>query len=416
MAWSSVAEVENGVLESKALKVPTPPQKIVFEQFQTGHGYKRAGGTGTLSDDTGDFVIGKQSLKFVTLGDEAYNEVGKESVGPYDFSNRDLRITFKVEGLAHVRTFEVFLSSDNQTTNNVHYPISIPVQPYIADGEWASVTISWGDLASNFAAGTINRAKINNVEFRLEDDNTAPVTFHVNEVAAVPRAASGVVSLVFDDGWESTYTRARPYMDKYGFRGSAAIIRDVVGTSGYVSVAQLRALQDLSLWDVVAHADTVANHNAGYGNLENAVVEAELKGIKRWLLDNGFKRRDLFVWPLGSYTASQMVMARRLFSVVRGTTGGAGGAAGPQETSPPGDNGRLRTWTIGNKTSAAEVATALTQCITHRSWLILSFHKIVASGASGGTETNEAAFKEIIDAVAASGVTVRTMAEVMEAA
>ncbi len=414
MAWSSVAEVENGVLESNALKVPPPPRKVVFEQFQAGHGYALTNGTATVADDTSDFVIGTRSLKVTTLGDEAYNQVGKKSVGPYDFANRDLRITFKVEGLAHVRTFEVFLSSDNQATNNVHYPISIPVQPYIADGEWANLTISWGDLANNFSAGSIERGKINNVEFRLEDDNTAPVTFHLNEVAAVPRAANGVVSLVFDDGWESTYTRARPLMDKYGFRGSSAIIRDIVGTANYMSLAQLRTLQDLSGWDIVAHADTVANHNAGYGNLENPVVEAEMKGIKRWLLDNGFKRRDVFVWPLGSYTASQMVMARRLFNVVRGTTGGAGGPSGPQETFPPGDNGRLRTWTIGHTATKKDLETALTQCATHRSWLLLAFHNIVASGAGSGTETNEAAFKEMVEAIAASGLQVKTVAEVME--
>ena len=414
MPWSSVAEVENGILESNALKVPPTARRVVFEQFQAGHGYTRSGGTATLSDDESDFVAGTQSLKVTTLGDEAYNQIGRQSVGPYDFTDRDLRITFKVEGLAHVRTFEVFLSSDNQETNNVHYPVSIPVQPYIADGEWASVTIIWGDLVNNFAPGTIDEDEVNNVEFRLEDDNTAPVTFHLNEVAAVQRESQGVVSIVFDDGWESTYTRGRPYMDRYGFRGSAAIIRDVIGTANYMTLAQLRTLQDLGGWDIVAHADTVANHNAGYGNLENPVVEAEMKGIKRWLLDNGFERRDVFVWPLGSFTPSQMVMARRLFNAVRGTTGGAGGASGPHETFPPGDNGRLRTWTIGNTDTAGEVEAALEQCATHRSWLLLAFHQIVAGGAESGTETNEAAFGEMIDAIAASGLAVKTVAEVME--
>lgn len=414
MAWSTVAEVERGVLETTSLKVPAPPQRQPLQQFQAGHGYEKSTGTGTLSDDTSDFVIGSQSLKLVTAGDEVQTHVRKKSTGPYDFTDKDLRVTFKVSGLAHVETFEIFLSSDNLATNNVHYPISIPVQPYIADGEWASVTISWGDLANNFPPGTISRSKVNFVEFRFEDDGTAPVTFHVNEIAAVPQAASGAVSIVFDDGWESTYTRARPHLDRYGFRASAALIRDVVGTSEYMSLAQLRALQDLSGWDMVAHADTVANHNAGYANLEDSVVEAELQGIKRWLTDNGFKRRDVFVWPRGSYTASQMVMARRFFNAVRGTTGGAGGASGPQETFPPGDNGRLRTWTIGNETSAAEVEAALAQCKAHDSWLLLAFHKIVASGAKEGTETNEAAFEEMVDAIAASGLPVKTVAEVME--
>jgi Polysaccharide deacetylase len=414
MAWTTVAEVEKGVLETTSQQVPVRAQKTVFQQFQSGHGYEKSAGTGTLSDDTTDFVVGTQSLKLVTLGDESQTHVRKKSVGPYDFTNRDLRVTFKVNGLAHVETFEIFLSSDNLSTNNVHYPISIPVQPYIADGEWASVTISWGDLANNFPPGTISRNKINYVEFRFEDDGAAPVTFHVNEVAAVPQAASGAVSIVFDDGWDSTYTRARPYMDKYGFRGSAALIRDVIGTANYMSMTQLRALQDMSGWDLVAHADTVANHNSGYGNLEDSVVETEFKGIKRWQTDNGFKRRDVFVWPLGSFTASQMVMARRYFDVVRGTTGGGGGSSGPQETFPPGDNGRLRCWTIGNTTTAKELETALTQCSTYKSWLILAFHKIVASGAKEGTETNESAFKEMVDKIALSGLPVKTMAEMMQ--
>jgi len=142
MAWSSFPEIEKAALELTSLKVPARAQKVVFQQFQAGHGYEKLAGTGTLSEDTTDFVIGTQSLKLATAGDGVQTQVRKKSVGPYDFTARDLRLTFKVEGLAHVGTFEVFLSSDNLATNNVHYPVSIPVQPYIADGEWAAVTIS----------------------------------------------------------------------------------------------------------------------------------------------------------------------------------------------------------------------------------------------------------------------------------
>ncbi len=414
MAWSSFPAVEKAALELTSLKLPARAQKTVFQQFQAGHGYEKSAGTGTLSDDTGDFVIGTQSLKFVTAGDEVQSHVRKKSVGPYDFTGRDLRITFKVAGLEHVATFEVFLSSDNLATNNVHYPISIPVQPYIADGEWATVTISWGDLVNNFPPGTITRSKVNFVEFRFEDDGVAPVTFHVNEVAAVPQPGTGVVSIVFDDGWESTYTRARPSLDKYGYRATAVIIRDLIGTGSYLSLAQLQALQTNSGWDIAAHADTVADHNAGFANLEDAVVEADMQGIKRWLIENGFKRRDLFAWPQGSFTASQMIIARRFFNGIRGTTGGSGGAAGPQETFPPGEAGRLRTWVIGSTATATDVGTALSQCATHKSWLILSFHEIVASGAEGGLQTDEATLEAMAEKIAASGLAVKTVAEVLE--
>jgi hypothetical protein len=414
MAWSSFAEVEKAALELTSLKVPARAQKTVFQQFQAGHGYEKSAGTGTLSEDTSDFVIGTQSLKYLTAGDEAESRVRKKSVGPYDFTGKDLRLTFKVSGLSHVNNFEVFLSSDNLATNNVHYPVSVPVQPYIADGEWAAITISWGDLANNFPPGSIARNKVNYVEFRFEDDGEAPVTFHVNEVAAVPQPSSGVVSIVFDDGWESGYTRARPYLDKYGYRATAVIIRDLINAGSYMSMAQLQALQTDSDWDIAAHADTVADHNAGFANLEDSVVEEDIQGIKRWLIENGFKRRDVFAWPQGSFTASQMVIARRFFNAIRGTTGGSGGGAGPQETFPPGENGRLRTWVIGNTATATDVETALSQCSTHKSWLILSFHQIVASGAETGLECNEATFKAMVDKIAAKGLAVKTVAEVLE--
>jgi Polysaccharide deacetylase len=350
----------------------------------------------------------------VTNGDEVQTRVRKKSVGPYDFTGKDLRVVFKVEGLAHVETFSIFLSSDNLSTTNVHYTISTPVQPLIADGEWAALTISWGDLVNNFPAGSIKRSAVNYIDLRFEDDEKAPVTFHINEIAAVPEQTTGIVSIVFDDGWESTYTKARPYMDKYGMRASSCIIRDIVGTANYMSLAQLEKLQQLSRWDICAHANTVANHNTGFANLENSVVEEELEGIKTWLSENGFKRRDLFVWPQGSFTASQMPLALEYFNAIRGTTGGKGGSAGAHEVFPPAENGRLRSWLVGNTATAAEVETALTQCATYKSWLILTYHRIVASGASTGTECNEATFKEMIDKVNASGLAVKTVAEVLE--
>jgi len=414
MAWSSFPEIEKAALELTSLKVPARPQKTVLQQFQAGHGYEKSEGTGTLSEDTTDFVIGTRSLKFVTAGDEVQSHVRKKSVGPYDFTGKDLQIVFKVEGLAHIGTFEVFLSSDNLATNNVHYPISIPVQPYVADGEWATMTISWGDLVNNFPPGTIARSKVNFVEFRFEDDGAAPVTFHVNEIAAVPQPGTGVVSIVFDDGWGSTYTRARPNLDRFGYRATAVIIRDLIGTANYLTLAQTLALQTNNGWDIAAHADTVADHNAGFANLSNSVVEADMQGIKRWLIENGFKRRDLFAWPQGSFTASQMVIARRFFNGIRGTTGGRGGATGPQETFPPGESSRLRTWVVGSTATAAELETALNQCSTHKSWLLLCFHELVASGAEGGQQTDEATFKAMIEKIAASGLAVKTVAEVLE--
>lgn len=57
MAWSSFAEIEKAALELTSLKVPARAQKVVFQQFEAGHGYEKSAGTGTLSEDTADFGV-----------------------------------------------------------------------------------------------------------------------------------------------------------------------------------------------------------------------------------------------------------------------------------------------------------------------------------------------------------------------
>ena len=315
----------------------------------------------------------------------------KKSVG-YDFSG-GLRLSSRSTG-RRTSALEALARATASPPRSVHYPVLDRAAVH-RRREWAADD-RWGDLV---ASSPRRRAGSNFVEFRFEDDGAAPVSFHVNEVAAVPQPGTGVVSDRLRRRL-GVHLLARPARPRHATATAptAVIIRDLVGTANYRDpAADCRRLQTDSGWDIAAHADTVADHNAGFANLEDPVVEADMQGIKRWLIDNGFKRRDLFAWPQGSFTASQMIIARRFFNGIRGTTGGSGGAAGPHETFPPGDNGRLRTWVIGVGETAADVETALSQCNTHRSWLILSFHEIVASGAEGGLQTNEATFKAMVD-------------------
>jgi hypothetical protein len=394
--------------------VPARPQRTIIQQFQPGYGWEKSG-TGTVSEDTVDFARRTQSLKIVTANDEISCKVFKKSISPaIDMTGKSLVVVFKTEQLAKIKEFEVFLSSDNLSTNNVHYTISTPAQPFAAEGEWASITISWGDFANNAPPGSINRAAINYIEIRVKDRNEGAATVRVNEISTVAEPPSGLVSLVFDDGWESHYTRARAVLDKYGYRGSCCVIRDRIGTSPYMSLTQLTALQNVAGWEICAHADTVANHNTGFANLSDAVAEEEMQKIKRWLIENGFRWRDLFIWPKGSFTASQQVIARKYFNAIRGTTGGRGGSNGSHEVFPPADPRHLRAWLVPRTATAANVESALTQCSTYKSHLILTWHDIVASGATEETQINLSVFEEMIAKVAASGLAVKPLGEALE--
>lgn len=411
---SAFASQDARALQMPSLRVPPRAAKTILQQFQSGHGYTKTG-VGTLSDDAADFVVGTQSMKFVTDGAGGTGSVEKKSIGPIDFTAKDVYVKFKVSSIDDVSDFSIYLSSDNAAENNVHYPIALASQPYVASEEWAHVIINWGDLAANGAVKTIDRSKVNYIRFRMVDKNGKAVTFHVNEVAAVPQPSVAQLNIWIDDGWESTYTMARPVLQKYDFRAGVAIIRDVIGSANYMSLAQMKSLWLDNGWPLVCHADTVVNHNKGFKSISDAAAEAEFQGIKRFLIEHGGgKGRDAFVWPRGEFTASQLLIARKYFSAIRGTCGGKGGAGGAHETFPPADPGRLRTWIVGSSVTAAEVEAACAQAIANKTALSLSYHRILTSGASGGTEINKSVFEEHMAKVAASGIAVKTPTEMLE--
>lgn len=64
------------------------------------------------------------------------------------------------------------------------------------------------------------------------------------------------VILVFDDGWRSVYTNAKPIMDRYGFKGSVAAVMDYsYGSSGGQSYMRWSHLRNLTAqdWSIESH-------------------------------------------------------------------------------------------------------------------------------------------------------------------
>jgi hypothetical protein len=396
-----------------------PAQRTILTQFQSGHGFTKLSGTGTATlNDTTDYVVGSQSVRFVTAGDNTANIFQKNSVGPFDLTGKMIQITFKLNstgqspgvGALNIGDLSFYLSSDNQSTTNGRCSIMGATKTYAADGEWVSIVLNWGDL---IFTGSPTRNAINSLKFRVADANSKPISVAFQEIALIPEPANAVCSIVFDDGYDSTWTMAIPYLESKGIRAGIAVIRDRLDLAGYLTSAQVKALQDRG-HDVYCHADTNASHNAGFGVLSDAVAEAEMVGIKEWLVANGLRRSDVLIWPKGSFTASQMQVAKKYFSCMRGTAGGEVAGAGIFASYPPGDPARIQAWLPQASDTAAMAATACTQAIANKQWLNIAWHQIVSSGASGSTQANLSVFQASIDNIVSSGIKVKTIAEVFE--
>ena len=79
------------------------------------------------------------------------------------------------------------------------------------------------------------------------------------------------ISIGCDDGLLSQYTELFPLMEEYGLKGTISIAKDYLGTTGYMTEAQVTEMYDAG-WDVVVHGEN--GHNT-FGSL--AALEADIE-------------------------------------------------------------------------------------------------------------------------------------------
>ena len=114
----------------------------------------------------------------------------------------------------------------------------------------------------------------------------------------------GAVTFMFDDGYKSTRTTAKPILDRYGFVGSSAVVSDLVGTAGYMTPQDLRDLQAAG-WDIASHSAT----HPSMPSLSTMAAETELQKSKSTLTALGLTI-DTFVWPQGDHDQSLIGLAQ----------------------------------------------------------------------------------------------------------
>lgn len=384
---------------------PTPPE-MVLTTFQSGHGWTASGGSASEMNDTTDYALGTQSAKITTNGAGAGAAIRKTGMSALDWTSKMARVRVKVDNFANLTSL-VFYLGDSTFTNFYSVSFASSNADMYEEGEWVSVMFTLNGASST---GSPDLASVTDIQVRAQDDNTGTaVTLHLNEIAMVDEPAmwpNGVLSFAFDDGWASIYTQGKTKLDEYGFPATHYTIADRIGEAGYMTLAELTALQDGG-WEIAAHAYTVANHNAGFATLTATQVAAEALGIKEWLFDNGFAGGQHFSYPLSSFSTANETALEPYFVTARLAS------SQPRETFPPENLLRIRAYTVTESTTTATIQAEIDRAIANSNWLILLFHKIVESPASGSRiEYSIEKFGTVVDYVDASGVPVRTVGDV----
>ena len=396
------------------LRTPTPstrsnPNKMIGS-FASGHTWTSAG-AGLASanlNDTSDFFLGDRSVKLVSLTTSGTSAatIGGLSL---DATGCDVRIFFKYDSPTALSSLKIMLGSGGALTDRfekifldlgststaVGYP-SLP-------GDWTVLDIPWSTFG---VTGSPTRSAITNMQLNVINKAGSAVTIQFGGVALIPndelnKWPNGVVTLTFDDSYAGQWTNARPYLDKFGLRGTFFPIVGSLGGS-YFTLNNLKALRDQG-HEIGAHATSVSAHTAGIVALTQEERRAELESLRQWQADNGFNSTS-YAYPNGWWSREAAIDVGRYYDSGRLAFSNMIGSVRPE------DPFRLRA--VNGATQQASLNGFVDQVKSGKGWLNVIFHDVVASGASGNNITT-ANFTAFIDYCLSQGVPIRTQAEVM---
>ena len=209
-----------------------------------------------------------------------------------------------------------------------------------------------------------------------------------------------VISIVFDDGWESIYDNAFPQMETMGIKSTQYIITSTFENSRYMSVEQIRHMH--------RNGHEIQSHTVTHPNLTELSadqLETELYSSRIMLEEiTGVAVEDLAV-PLGAYNPTVTAAARKWYRTLRTTQLGVNTRAtfNPYEIKSP---------TIKTVHTTKDIKQFIEEAKQNNGWLILTYHQIDTSGDTYAVSPD--AFRAQMQAVIDSGVDVVTFGQAIE--
>lgn len=189
-------------------------------------------------------------------------------------------------------------------------------------------------------------------------------------VEVVVPSRVGMVSLTFDDGYESAYRLALPILNKYGLKATWYIINNRAGPA-YMTKDKLLALQ--------AQGQEIGGHTRNHFPLDtvsDAVALAEVQGGRLDLLALGVTEVRTFAYPFGRYNArTQEVVLAAGFTTARTVDGELQNDLSTKATL-------LHAWSIVPATQLGQITSAIDKAVRDQSWFIIVIHRVDEDGNS----------------------------------
>lgn len=193
--------------------------------------------------------------------------------------------------------------------------VTMHVRPQGGSFTQVPMTYTGGSWVATYSTSLYNTGQVIEYLFWAQDEpgNAGQISGLYQTTIQDFSLGRGIVSLTFDDGFESAYTEARPVLSQYNFPGVAYVTTGWTGTTGYMTWSQIQALQNTYGWEIGAHSVT----HAELPTLSEAAMIDEVANSKQALTDHSLNVTT-FATPFGAYNSPTVREIAKRYEAHRG--------------------------------------------------------------------------------------------------
>lgn len=208
----------------------------------------------------------------------------------------------------------------------------------------------------------------------------------IDKNANIALFSEPLVSVTFDDGWESVYTTAYPLLQKYGIRTTQYIISGELSNHSYMSVAQIKNMKK-SGHDIGCHSVS----HADLTTLDDSQLQKELNECKTVLEDKLETVVTDFASPYGATNQNTIKALGKIYRSQRNTAGDIYNGVSVYDVNLASNFEPLNLMavTIRRNMSNEEIKAVLDYGASKNAWVILTYHQVDDGASQYGLDAGQ---------------------------
>jgi hypothetical protein len=364
--------------------------------------------------DTGSMTVNEKenSLEITPPIDGSGFEVVRDV--DLDLSDKNIYFKVKVNNTLNLQGLRTSLSND-KWNKQAEYDIRngvFNIYNINRNDEWLQFGIGKGDLRKTDLGNwvksdsTFDWSKIDSIKFIVASKEGQNVTLDIKGFSLVPNQKEARAIIIFDDGWSSVMDAAK-IMNKYGIKGNVSTITGSVGTGRYLTLNNLKTLQNNYGWNIINHTSLhkdAVNEYVDNSNLRG--FDNDIGDALQYLIQNNINSApNWFIYPDGKTDGFIKKIVGRYYKFARATIDGP-------ELFPFAEPLEVKIFSVySNQVDTKDVHNAISDAVKYNQTIMLMFHKFSKGTPSVQTEWPLSEFDAILKDIKEQEIKVVTLSE-----